>query len=118
MTAIEIIDRTDALEPNSYGVGEKLRWLSQLDGQIAAELPAIHDAPSAAYSTGEETLLVPFPYAEGVYGSYLRAMIAFNNFEASKYDQHIAMFDAVYSQYRDGVLRSGALRRYGTGFRL
>ena len=118
MTAIDIIELTDALEPNQYGVGEKLRWLSQLDGQIAAELPAIHTAPAAPYSTGEETLLVPFPYAEGVYGSYLRAMIAFNNFEASKYDQHIAMFDAVYAQYRDGVLRSGALRRRGTGFRL
>lgn len=108
MKAIEIIERVDALEPNQYNAAQKLDWLSQLDGQIFHELgSAVAEEMPAGYDTGNEELLVPFPDAEQVYGFYLRAMIALNNFETARYNQHIAMFDSAYGRFRDFCLRRG-----------
>ena len=43
MTAGEILDRVDALRPNSYSPEQKLRWLRRLDGQILLELLETHE---------------------------------------------------------------------------
>lgn len=119
MKAIEIIQRVDELEPNQYNIGQKLSWLAQLDGQIFRELTAAYEPQAVEpgeYSGGEETLLVPPPYAEGVYCRYLQAMMAAGNFETAKYNQQIAMYDSAYGQYRDWVLRSRKHRDMGRGF--
>ena len=34
MKAMDVIKQVDILEPNQYGVGQKLRWLAMLDGQV------------------------------------------------------------------------------------
>lgn len=104
MTVNDIIADVDLKEPNSYSSGEKLRWLSSLDGKIFAEVLRTHegleaDASFTPYSTGEESLLIPFPYAEGVYGHYLIAMIAAANAETARYNQQIALYNAEYSQW-------------------
>ena len=104
MTVNEIIANVDLKEPNSYSSAEKLRWLSALDGKIFEEVLKTHEGlePGAsldAYSTGEEELLIPFPYGEGVYTHYLIAMIAAANAETARYNQQIAMYNAEYSQW-------------------
>lgn len=104
MTVNEIIADVDLKEPNSYSSGEKLRWLSSLDGKIFAEVLRTHeglaeDASFTPYATGEETPLVPFPYGEGVYTHYLIAMIAAANAETARYNQQIALYNANYSQW-------------------
>lgn len=42
MQAADIISEVDALEPNQYGMEFKLRWLSDLDGQIFDEVMKQH----------------------------------------------------------------------------
>ena len=104
MTVNEIIANVDLKEPNSYTSAEKLRWLSALDGKIFAEVLSTHeglaaDAAFTPYSTGAETLLIPFPWCEGVYTHYLIAMIAAANAETARYNQQIALYNAEYSQW-------------------
>lgn len=120
MKAMEAIELVDELEPNQYDTRVKLRWLSVLDGQIFDEL--IQDYyPQAkrpeGYSEGTEELLVPQPYAEGIYCRYLQAMIAAENFESAKYDQQIILYNGAYKQYRDWICRSMRHRSRGLGFR-
>lgn len=120
MKAIDIIRRVDTLEPNQYGVEQKLSWLGELDGQIFRELISQYDSTATlpqSYSDGDEVLLVPFPYGESVYCRYLQAMIAAENFETAKYNQQISLYNSAYSQYRDWYLRSGTHRHSGAGFR-
>ena len=104
MTVNEIIADVDLKEPNSYSSGEKLRWLSALDGKIFAEVLRTHegleaDAVFTPYTDGTETPLIPFPYCEGVYTHYLIAMIAAANAETARYNQQIALYNAEYSQW-------------------
>lgn len=104
MTANELIAAVDLKEPNSCSAAEKLRWLSALDGKIHAEVLLAHESeseptPFAAYTDGTEELLIPFPYAEGVYTHYLIAMIAALNAETARYNQQIAMYNANFGQW-------------------
>lgn len=119
MKAIDIIRRVDELEPNQYGVGQKLAWLAELDGQIYAELGEAYEPcreQPESYPTGEEELLVPYPYGAEIYCSFLKAMIEAENFETARYNESIAMFDSLYGQYRDGVLRSKRHKNSGKAF--
>jgi len=120
MKAMDAIRQVDSLAPNQYGVEQKLRWLALLDGQIYEEVMCAYEGrpeKPGAYSTGEEELLVPMPYAEGIYGRYLQAMIAAENFESAKYNQQIILYNAAYQQFRDWVCRNGRHKNRGRGFR-
>lgn len=104
MTVREAIDLADLLKVNAYSDERKRLWLSQLDGRIHREiiLQHAHTAQEAAfdgYQDEEQTLLVPFPYAESVYNNYLQAMIDRENGEIGKYNQSIALFESAYLEY-------------------
>lgn len=120
MKAIDVIQRADMLEPNQYGVEQKLAWLSELDGQIYGEIGEIFEPcwkEPERYTTGEEELLLPFPYGEGIYRSFIKAMIALENFETAKYNESMEMFDTLYGQYRDRTLRTRRHNNTGKNFR-
>lgn len=120
MKAIEIIQKVDELEPNQYGVAQKLSWLLELDGRIFSELISAYDSEATMPTggdDGERTLLIGFPYCEGVYCSFLEAMIAAENFETAKYNQQISMYDSAYSQFRDWYIRSRTHASSGAKFR-
>ena len=102
MKAIDIIRKVDELEPNQFGADKKLAWLSELDGQIYLELSRVYEpcmSQPGKYVPGEEELLVEEPYAQGVYSHFLQAMMAAENYETGKYNQHITLFDSSYRQY-------------------
>lgn len=104
MTVNELIAAADLKEPNSYSREEKLHWLSALDGKIVEEVLKTHEGfedsgEKRLYATGEEELLIPYPYGEGIYTHYLIAMIAAANAETARYNQQIAMYNANYSQW-------------------
>ncbi|MBQ6928067.1 MAG: hypothetical protein IJQ36_07140 [Oscillospiraceae bacterium] len=99
MTAMEIIERLDLLEPNDYAPEQKLRWLSTLDGKIYREIIRTHEGGGAwpgPYLHGDEELIVPLPYGEDIYYHYLQAMIAAENSETQRYNKRMTMFNAAY----------------------
>ena len=110
MTAIDVIDRVDLLEPNDYSAEQKLRWLSALDGRILREVLLTHEgAPDVSlpdYSTGREALLVPEPYGGALYYHYLQAMIAAENGETQRYNKRITLFNDAYQGWTDDYTRT------------
>lgn len=120
MRAMDAISQADLLEPNQYGVDQKLKWLALLDGQIYEELLDAYweqTEKPGEYVSGEEELLMPMPYAGSIYCRYLQAMIAAENFESAKYNQQIVLYNAAYQQFRDWVCRKGRHKNRGSGFR-
>ena len=82
MTVSSLIEIVDLKEPNSITNGEKIAWLSDLDGKIFEEVIKTHEGQDpetdtfTPYSEGTEDLLIDDPYAQGIYVNYLIAMIA------------------------------------------
>lgn len=120
MTAGEIIARTDELEPNQYETEQKMRWLSALDGQIFEEVIKTHEDPPREtfqeYTAEEDELLVPFPYAEELYGWYLQAMIAAENAESAKYSQMLELYNGIFLQYANWYNRTHRPKRASERF--
>ena len=106
MKLIEAINRIDVLKPNSYSQGEKIQWLSNLDGIIKREIIDTHEGGEAVTFNGytENTnltteLLVPAPY-DDVYLRYLEMQIDYANGEYGKYNNSMAMYDTAYSNFQ------------------
>lgn len=106
MTLLEAINRIDVLKPNSYSQGEKIQWLSNLDGIIKREIIDTHEGGEGIVFNGytEETsltteLLVPAPY-DDVYLRYLETQIDYANGEYGKYNNSMSMYDTAYSSFQ------------------
>ena len=72
MTIQEAIGRVDALKFNTCPQGEKIRWLSELDGSIKHSILDRHEGGGGAFAgydsntDGSTVLLVPdCPYRSG-----------------------------------------------------
>ncbi len=102
MTIAEALERADELDPNQYSPEQKMRWLSQLDGQIFEELIRTHADPVresfAPYTDSADVLIAPFPYDE-LYVLYLQAKIAEENTEAGKYEQKRILYNEMLEAY-------------------
>jgi hypothetical protein len=105
MTILEAIARVDAVKPNVYQQSEKIKWLSELDGIIKAEIIDTHEGgENVAFSgyTAETDLntklLVPAPYDE-VYVRYLEMQIDYANNEYGKYNNSMVMYNSVYTAF-------------------
>jgi hypothetical protein len=105
MTIIEAITRVDTVKPNTYSQTEKIKWLSELDGIIKAEIIDTHEGgENVAFSgyTAETDLntklLVPAPYDE-VYVRYLEMQIDYANNEYGKYNNSMVMYNSVYTAF-------------------
>ena len=76
VTLDEVLEGIDCLKPNSYGRGEKIAWLSSLDGEIFREVILTHEGQCEAFSPyglgdGARTMLVPEPYGREMYLAWL-----------------------------------------------
>lgn len=105
MTIIGAITRVDTVKPNTYSQTEKIKWLSELDGIIKAEIIDTHEGGEGVTFTGytEDTdltteLLVPAPYDE-VYIRYLEMQIDYANNEYGKYNNSMVMYNSVYTAF-------------------
>lgn len=105
MTAGQMINEVDILEPNQYTTEQKLAWLSDLDGKLFEEVIATHkDAAITEFhphETEESELLIPFPYGREVYVHYLQSKVASENAEDVKYNQQTLLFATAYRMYTD-----------------
>lgn len=105
MTIMEAINRIDAVKPNTYPQGEKIRWLNALDGMVKSKVIDTHEGASAVEFDGytEDTnlstsLLVPAPYDE-MYLFWLESKIDYLNGETGRYNNSISMFNNAYDEY-------------------
>jgi len=117
--AIEIADR---LKPNAYPDEVKVGWLSSLDGQIFEEEIVTHEGGTMDSfipydpDNKEQELLVPHPYAEGIYINYLQMQIDKENGETGKYNQSASHYNNVYSAFRNWYNRTHMPRSAGPRF--
>ena len=105
MTIIEAITKIDAFKPNSYTQLDKVKWLSELDGNIKIEIIDTHvggsDIPFNGYdeNTNISTkLLVSAPH-EDIYIKWLESKIDYNNAEYAKYNNSSTAFNNAYSSF-------------------
>lgn len=120
MTISDAITMVDALRPNQYSKGMKIRWLSRLDGMIWQEVIRTREGGAETfdgYSSAElesKEMLVEAPYDEDVYNNYLQAMIDRENGEAGKYSQSITLFNAAFVRWRNWYNREHMAKDAGT----
>lgn len=110
MTIIEAISTVDNLVPNTYMLTDKIRWLSQLDAQITAEILDTHEpdpdtevVPFVPYNenTDQDTVLVvPFPY-DDIYVYFLEMQIGLFNRESEEYNKALALYNSAYTSFRN-----------------
>lgn len=74
MTINEAIKEADDLRPNALKLSYKLRWLQELDRDIANMMGVDYEETSIYNYEGERELLMPAPY-ESVYVYHLMAEI-------------------------------------------
>jgi hypothetical protein len=105
MTLIEAIDQINALKPNTYGHTDKVKWLSNLDGIIKAEIIDTHEGAEQVTFTGynEDTdlateLLVPAPY-DSIYLRWLETMIDYANGELARYNNSAQAYNDAYKAF-------------------
>ena len=113
MTINQAIGRLDALKPNSYSFGDKVMWLSELDGTIKTEIIDTHEGWEDCLfewyddeRTDPETeLLAEAPY-DRMYITWLQARIDYTNGEYQKYNNANAMFEAEYAAFQNHYNRT------------
>ena len=105
MTIIEAINRIDSFKPNTYIQTDKIKWLSNLDGIIKAEIIDTHEGSEAVIFNGYDTdtaldtvLLVPAPY-DDIYLKWLEAQIDYVNGDTAKYNNSMTMYNSAYSAF-------------------
>ena len=107
MTVGEAITKIDALRTNQYTTAQKVDWLSAVDGQIFIEIIKTHHNPDIhhfnGYSASDTTdvLIVPEPYAEDFYTSFLMMQIDRANAEFEKYNQSVVMYNNALLTFRN-----------------
>lgn len=122
MTLDEAVRILDEECPNTCPRQTKLRWLSELDGQLYAQVVAAHQEGLPQWrgydesSPGATVLLVPLPYDAPVYGSYLKACLYRDNGEFPRHDAAAAAFREAAGAYARAYHR-GHTPAFSGGFR-
>ena len=109
MKVIDAITEVDNLKANMFTLQDKIKWLSRLDLRIQQQIIDTHqlnegeeDSAFTGYSEDdtEKELLVGEPYAE-MYIHWLEAQIDYNNMEYDGFNAANAMFESIYSSFRN-----------------
>ena len=112
MTLNDAISRLDELKPNSFSRGQKIYWLSALDGAVKKEIIDTHEggdgisfAPYEERAGENPELLIPPPYDE-VYLGYLEAQTDYATGEYDRFNNSNAMYAAAYTAFTRAYNRS------------
>lgn len=105
MTILEALTTIDSIKPNNYTPADKIRWLSELDGIVKAEIIDTHEGGENIAFEGydentdqEIVLLVPAPY-EDIYIKWLESKIDYTNAEYGKYNNSSTAYNTVYTAF-------------------
>lgn len=102
VTAGEVLSRVDALLPNGYSSGEKLRWLAQAEGFVLREIRCSEG--ELAQMTEDTVLTAEMPYDE-LYRYYVEAQIHYANGELNRYNNAVSLWNNGFLTYRDHCCR-------------
>ena len=122
MTVSQAIQQIDALKHNTCTQGEKLAWLSQLDGLVKALVLDTHTPATPAFlgytpqTPGDTALLIPEEFS-AVYRYWLEAQIDYVNGEYVRFNNASAMFAAAFRQFADHYHRTHAPKTTRNRFR-
>lgn len=114
MTIHDAIAEVDSLKPNMFGEKDKIRWLSRLDARIYQEIICTHQRNEGeeeisftgyGEDDGEKELIVGQPHDE-LYLHWLEAQIDYHNMENDSFNNSNAVFDAVFSSFRNAYNQS------------
>lgn len=112
MTLFEAISQINNLKPNTYSQTDKVKWLSNLDGIIKAEIIDTHEGGEQVEFNGydENTdinteLLVPAPY-DSIYTFWLSAQIDYANGEYDRYNNGVQVYNDAYSAFEKYYTRT------------
>lgn len=105
MTIFEALAQIDNFKPNNYTNEGKIKWLSELDGRVKAEIIDTHEGGENVTFDGYDTdtststeLLVPAPY-DTVYIKWLESKIDYTNAEYGKYNNSSVAFNDTYAAF-------------------
>lgn len=107
MTITQAISSATALTGNVYSQDEALRWLSELDGQLAFEVYGVDSWTAYSVEDLGSLLLVPYPW-DGLYVHKLEAMTYFSNGEYDHYANAQRMFEEALGEFKRFVQRTRA----------
>lgn len=118
MTVGEIISKTDDRKPNHYTDGDKMDWLSDLDGRVLHEVLERYEGDTPAFSryTSEEDILLADDTYCDMYIYYLMAQMDFFNAEYTRYNNSSAAFNQAFTDFARQYHRTHVPR--GTGWKL
>lgn len=105
MTIIEAINRIDLIKPNNYTQTDKVKWLSDLDGRIKAEIIDTHEGGENVVFEGYteftplDTRLIATGQYDDLYVKWLESQIDYTNAEYNHYNNSVTAFNTVYSAF-------------------
>ena len=104
VTLEEVLEGIDSLMPNSFCRGEKIAWLSALDGQLYTELILAHEAPCEAFSPygmgdGARQMLVPEPYGRELYLAWLESRMHHYNGDTVRHNNALDRLSVLFRDY-------------------
>ena len=105
MTIMEAISRIDDIKPNAYTHGDKVAWLSAIDGIIKREIIDTHEGGESIEYNGydEDTsdlteLIVPAPY-DLIYIRWLEAQIDYAMGEYERYSNSTMAYNDILESF-------------------
>lgn len=113
MTVQEAIRWVDEKKHNVYSVQDKLLWLTRAEAMVRQlELRYGKEQKDTAL-TLDASLSLPCPY-DSLYLHWLEAQIDYNNREYISYNNSMAMFNALWSEFAGQYCRThlGKLRQF------
>lgn len=105
MKANKVIERIDAIRPNSYSEEIKLAWINDFEETVQKTVMLSPEIRTLSYPEDMETeLLITAPY-DNLYCFYLESMIDYYNREYSNYNNSVLMFETRFTEYKKAYIR-------------
>lgn len=106
MTTInKVIERVDAVKPNTFDEEMKTAWLAQLDGMIQKIVMQKDELIEYKYPEDmDRELLVPFPF-EDIYVLWLSSKIDFQNQDYDEYNNSAEAFNNLFADFKKAYIR-------------
>lgn len=112
MTIQKLMEQIYETKPNGFAEQRLTDWLNEIESMIYTRiLERAKDGPAESVKAydypadAEQELLLPLPYT-GIYLYYIYAQIDFANGDMNRYNNDVAMYNALYKDFADCYLHN------------